>query len=195
MVTVTHFRLAFFLAISMTLTLSTFSCKNEPKKEDPEEVAEDMNKPNDDATKEMDEKFLMNAAEINMEEIQLGQLAQQKGVSQDVKNLGKMMTDAHTKAMAELTALASSKSIAIPTSPTQDAQDLYKNLNEKTGDEFDKAYCNKMVQGHKDAIDKFEKAAENSSDPDIRNWASGKLPELRDHLNHSTACEEKLKSM
>jgi putative membrane protein len=195
MATLTNLRLACTMAFAFTLAFVTSSCKNEPKQDDSMEVAEDMNKPQDDATKEMDEKFLMDAAEINLEEIQLGQLAQQKGVSQEVKDLGKMLAESHTKALNELTSLASSKSIAVPTTPTEAVQNTFQNMSEKTGDEFDKAYCNKMVQGHKDAIDKFEKAAEESKDADIRNWASNKLPELRDHLNHAQACEDKLKNM
>ena len=42
-------------------------------------------------------KILVNAAEINLEEIQLGQLAQKYSLNADVKSLGKMMETEHAK--------------------------------------------------------------------------------------------------
>ena len=155
-----------------------------------------MNKPKDDATKERDERFMVDAAEINMEEVRLGQLAQQKGTHADVKALGKMMEDAHTQGLADVAALAGKKSIAIPSDPTDNVQNAYDRLNEKAaGLEFDRAYCNKMVEAHKEAINKFESAVKECSDSDIVGWANGALPGLRTHLSHAEACEAKLKDM
>src|SRR5687768_18565847 len=111
-----------WLQAIMLSTSLLFIIACEPKGKDPKEVAEEQNEPKKDATREKDEKFLVDAAELNMEEIQLGQLAQQKGTSEDVKNLGKMMTDDHTKALSDLSALAASKSIAIPTANTEKVQ-------------------------------------------------------------------------
>lgn len=179
-----------------SVTIFNTSCKETPKEKDPEEVAEDMNKPKDDATKERDERFMVEAAEISMEEVRLGQLAQQKGTHADVKALGKMMEDAHTQGLADVTGLAGKKSIAIPTAPTDNNQNAYDRLNEKAaGMEFDKAYCNMMVEGHKTAINKYESAAKECTDPDIVAWANGALPGLRTHLSHAEACEAKLKDM
>lgn len=181
--------------VALLFMLPFVGCEDRNKQTDSAEVAEEMNEPNDDATREKDEEFLMKAAEINHEDIQLGQLAQQKGTHPDVKALGKMMEDAHTKALADVTALASRKGIAVPTSPTKDVQDLYQNMSQKEGTDFDKDFCDKMVQGHKRAINLFENRAEESKDPDIRTWASSALPDLRNHLSQSEACEEKLKQM
>jgi putative membrane protein len=54
-----------------------------------------------------------------MAQIQLGQLAQQRGQTTHVKELGKKMEDAYTKSQRDLTALANSKRITIPTSQTR----------------------------------------------------------------------------
>jgi len=48
-----------------------------------------------------------------------------------------------------------------------------------------------MVDGHKDAIDIFEKAAQNSKDPDIKKWAASTLSTLRSHLDHAMASKQK----
>ncbi len=155
------------------------------------DVAEDQN----DAkfAKNKEEKnatFLVKATEINMEEIKLGELAEKKSAHKDVKALAKMMITAHTKGLAEVKALAAKKSITVPTEVTQDAKDEYAKLDEKTEKDFNKAYADKMVSGHKDAIELFEKASTDSSDEDIRNWAASMLPELRKHLDHAMAVQK-----
>lgn len=172
------------------------SCGYNQKSENTKDIAEEQNEARfDNNDQEDDAEFLVNVAEINMEEIQLGKLAQQKGTTKEVKELGKMMEEAHIKLQSDLTALAKTKRISIPYSPTQKAQDAYKDLNEESGEDFDKEYANMMVNGHKDAIESFEKASTDSHDKDIRNWATTVLPDLRKHLDHSIDCQKKSADM
>jgi putative membrane protein len=178
-----------FLAPVLLIT----SCDTRNKNEDPKEIAEDKNKATLDNRKdEKDAQFLVNAAEINLKEIQLGQLAQQSGTAADVKELGRMMENAHSKSLQDLSALAQRKMITIPTSPTDKGQEAYRDLADKTGNDFDKAYANKMVDDHKESIDLFEKVSKEAVDVDIRNWATASLPELRKHLDHAMECQKKL---
>lgn len=142
-----------------------------------------------------DADFLMKAAEINLEEIKLGQLAQQKGTISHVKELGKMMVDEHTKAMEELMTLAKTKMVTIPTEPGAKAMDAYNMLKAKPGKDFDKAYSDMMVNGHKDAIALFEKTSASAKDADIKGWASQTLPALRTHLDHSMMCQKECNKM
>lgn len=172
------------------------SCSSSAKPEDSKDVAEDQNKAALDNTgKEMDAQFLVDAAEISLQEIDLGKLAQQKGSADHVRDLGKMMQDAHRKSLSDLTALAKGKMINIPESPTDDAIAAYKKLDEKSGNDFNKAYSDMMVTGHKDAIALFEKAAADSYDADIKNWAAGMLPGLREHMISSAECQKECDKM
>jgi putative membrane protein len=169
------------------------SCGYNQKPNDTKVIAEERNDEKfDNYKQEKDAQFLVNAAEINLEQIQLGQLAQQNGRTAQVKELGKMMEDAHTKSLNDLTALAKSKMITIPSSSTDNAQDAYKELNEKSDNDFDKAYVDLMVSEHKDAIEAFEDASTDSNDSDIKNWATVSLPGLRSHLNHSVDLQNNL---
>src|SRR4051812_24222187 len=47
-------------------------------------------------------KFLVNVADVNMTEVQLGQMAKDKAVNQRVKDFGNMMVQDHTNAGNEL---------------------------------------------------------------------------------------------
>jgi putative membrane protein len=169
---------------------------NKKTNEDPKETAEDHN----DAkfttnNSEKDAQFLVDAAEVNLEEVSMGKLAASQGMTKEVRELGEMMNREHQKAYDDLSALAKKKSITIPSAVSDDAQKKYNNLSEKRGSDFDKDFCDAMVNGHKDAIDKFEHASKESTDPDIQTWASNMLPALRTHLDHSMNCQQKLSAM
>jgi putative membrane protein len=184
--------LAGFLFFGAALSLA--SCSGDNKTEDPKETAEEINDSRfEERENEKDAQFLVEAATINMKEIELGKLAQQKGTMADTKKLGMMMEKEHTKALGDLKALAMKKNVELPMGTPEEAQDGYNKLNEKTGADFDKEYADMMVKGHKDAIDKFEKASGNAEDADIRNWASSMLPSLQMHLDESNKLQEMTK--
>jgi putative membrane protein len=103
-----------------------------------------------------------------------------------------MLVDEHTKSSTELKALAASKNFSLPTSLTEDGQDKYNKLNEKTGNDFDKKFAEMMVDAHEDAVDKFKIAAENANDAEIRAWASKKVTTLRTHLDHAKTLKEQV---
>ena len=203
MSTLNYFRSSLWLLCILVLScISLQSCDNRTKdgnrdysNKDSEEAAKDMNKPAGDATKESDERFLVRAAEINFEEIRLGQLAQQKATEADVRELGRMLAESHTKAKNDLHALSSRKGIAVPLVPTEDTEDKYRKLNEKSGLDFDREYCDKVVAGHKDAVDLYEDAMQGNNDPDVKSWASSRLGEIRNHLAQAQTCEAKLKQL
>lgn len=167
------------------------SCDNNKKPEDTKEVAKDQNEEMfDNTSKEKDALFLVNAAEINLEEIQMGQLAQQKSKMSDIKEFGKMLEDAHRISLDDLTILANKKSIIIPTSLTDNAQEAYNKLLNAADIDFDKLFCDMMVSGHKDAITKFDKASVESKDHDIKVWATATLPSLHSHLEQAVMCQK-----
>jgi putative membrane protein len=170
------------------------SCKNETKQEDPKEVAEDSNEAKFDSidTKEDDSQYIVEIASINLSEIELGKLAQTKSTNPEVKKFGKMMVDDHTKLASEVSALAKTKNYTLPTSLTEEGQEEYNKLNEKTGVDFDKKFADMMVDGHQKAIDKVKKTAEDATDQDVKLWAYNNVAGLTAHLEHAKRLKESL---
>ena len=155
-------------------------------------IIEQNNKKVDTTDRERDVTFLVDAANINLEEILLGQLAQKKSTMPCIQALGKMMEEDHRKSQNDLSALAKKKLIVIPTVPGDNAQDAYKKLSNESEIEFDKAYCDMMVNGHKAAIAEFEKASIKCSDSDIKGFAKATLPDLHRHLSHAIDCQKQV---
>ena len=182
-----------FLKITLLalIMIINSSCADSEKPEDTKDVAEEHNEAKfENTVLEKDAQFLVNAAELSLEQIQLGQLAQQNSNMIDVMRLGKMMETEHTKSLKVLNAIAQKKLITVPVSITDDAQEVYTYLSKKTGNKFDKTYCTKLIKEHKEAIALFEKASTELSDHEIREWAIATLPILRAHLDQAITCQK-----
>jgi hypothetical protein len=102
---------------------------------------------------------LTDAIQINLAEISVGDLAQQKGGSDDVKSFGKMLVDDHTASNAKATSLAQANGVTPPTEPSAADKKKHDELEKLSGAEFDREFAKAMVKGHEEAIAKFEAAA------------------------------------
>ncbi|MGZ4033620.1 MAG: DUF4142 domain-containing protein [Bacteroidia bacterium] len=141
---------------------------------------------------ETDKQFLINAAQVNIDEIDLGMLAEDNAATSDVKDLGKIMRTEHLKSLKEMQALASKKQITLPVSSSADEIEHYQSLSGKTGINFDKEYCDLMLKGHLETIEKFERESKTAQDPEVKQFAASMLPVLKSHLEHSSACRKKV---
>jgi len=129
-----------------------------------------------------DRDFLMDTAMDGLMEVELGRLAAQQGASDAVKKFGQKMVDDHTQANTELTTLATSKGVTLPTSiDDKHRQDVTK-LSAMQGADFDRAYAKMMLKDHEKAVSNFEKQSTKGTDPDVKAFAAKTLPTLQEHL-------------
>ncbi len=188
---------ALLTASLFVLFLGVSSCKKETKEDDPKEVATEQNdeKFDQNDNKQDDSEYLVAAAETDLMEIEIGKLAQTKGMEKGIKDFGKMLVDDHTKASAETKMLADKMQVSLPAAITEKGQDHYNELNEeKAGKDFDQKFADMMVKGHEDAISKMEDASKNASSADVKAWASGMLPTLNMHLEHAKMLQDQVKN-
>jgi putative membrane protein len=129
-----------------------------------------------------DATFYKKAAEGGIAEVDAGNLAQQKGNSQAVKDFGAMMVKDHSAANDKLQALAASKNISLPTSASIGEMATKAKLDVLSGDTFDKSYIKLQIKDHYGAIALFKKEIASGQDPDGKAFASATLPTLRMHL-------------
>ena len=140
-----------------------------------------------------DAKFATSAANAGLAEVALGQLASEKATNAKVKAFGAMMVTDHTKANNELIEIAKKKNISLPTEPDAEHQQKKTDLAAKTGADFDKAYVDAMVDGHKKVASMFEDAAKNCKDADLKAFAEKTLPTIKSHLAEIEGIQKGLK--
>jgi len=129
-----------------------------------------------------DNDFAKEAAEGGMAEVKLGQLAEDKGSSQAVKDFGKRMVDDHTAANEKLKTVASSENITLPGELSKKDQKTYDQLSKLSGEAFDRAYAKDMVRDHQHDIAAFKEEASGGQKAAIKDFASQTLPTLQEHL-------------
>ena len=130
---------------------------------------------------EEDAKWATEVANAGMTEIELSKLAQTKAVNPRLKSFADMMVTDHSAASDKLKQLAATKNITLPANLSDDSQKKLDDLNKKSGKDFDKAYINDMLDGHKAAVDKFQKGSTDLQDVDLKNFASTTLPTIQMH--------------
>lgn len=137
-------------------------------------------------------KFMVKVADVNMTEVQLGQLAKDKASNPRVKDFGNMMVTDHTTAGNELGTLAASKNVTLPTSVSKDHQKKIDELTKKSGRDFDKAYMDMMEDGHESTIKDFNSNKDNK-DAEVKSFVNKMLPTLQMHLDSAKAIKKAIK--
>jgi putative membrane protein len=130
-----------------------------------------------------DRKFMQDAAEGGMFEVQAAQLASSKASSADVKNFAAKLADEHSTANKELMQLANDKKVDLPAGPPRSKGNEVEKLGKLSGKEFDEHFVREVgIKDHQTDIKKFEKASKDVKDPQLKAWIDKTLPHLRDHL-------------
>lgn len=141
-----------------------------------------------------DHNFIMDAAMGGLEEVELGRVAAQQGMSAAVKQFGQRMVDDHSQANSELMTLASSKGITLPTELDQKHRAEVTKLSAMSGAAFDREYTKMMVSDHRKDVSEFEKQSTHGTDPDLKAFASKTLPTLQEHLRMAEALPDAKRS-
>jgi len=129
-----------------------------------------------------DRTFVMQAGQLGMLEVELGRLAVQRGSSAGVKQYGQEMVEEHTQANQELMQLAMQKKVELPTEMSTQNTALMDRLSGLSGKSFDTAYKQAMIDSHNQAIALFQAQSQQGQDPQLKAWATQKLPNLQAHL-------------
>lgn len=129
-----------------------------------------------------DANFLQQAVHAESTEAQIGQLAVQKSSSAGVKKLGQMLIEDHAASGQEATRLANTMQVSLPVNqPADDQEATYQSLSGLSGDTFDRAFINAVIESSQAAIARYEAQAQ-SGDGEVAAYADKTLPLLEKHL-------------
>ena len=140
-----------------------------------------------------DSNFVVKATKANMEELKILQAGWDNGSSKDLKAHAKMMIADHKKLGASVKAYSDKKSYTLPADDNGKGDDAVASLNKNTkGADWDKAWVDKMVEGHNDAISLFEDYQNKVKDPDLQKMITDALPTLHSHLDMMKQLQDKM---
>jgi putative membrane protein len=129
-----------------------------------------------------DRDFVKQAAIGGMAEVEEGKLAAPRAQRDTVKNFGQQMITDHSKADAELQAIAGRIGVTPPAELDKEQAARLARLAKLTGPQFDKSYIQGAVTEHRKANSLFEKEAKSGQNPELKTFASNTLPMIQRHL-------------
>jgi putative membrane protein len=138
-----------------------------------------------------DQQFVDFAAQTDMVEANLGQLAGTVADAQPVKDYAQMLVADHTSDYHQLFDIAHQANLTVPgaigAAQNKAMIDPFQKLK---GAAFDHHYVQEMIAGHTKAIAVYKKEAADAQNPALKSYAEQTLPTLQKHLDGAKALEK-----
>lgn len=138
----------------------------------------------------VDRDFIQTASMASSTEIDVAKLATHNTQNKDVHAFARHMIVDHTKLAMELK-MAAPHGVTVPKDNSDTS--VLDALRPLKGAEFDKAYAQKVgVEGHKDAIQAFQREIADGQNADIKKAAQKALPTVEEHYRMSQTLAQKV---
>ncbi len=129
-----------------------------------------------------DKQFIRKAAEDDVAEVQVAQLAQQKASDNNLKQMAQHLMSDHQQNEQQLKQIAQQQGVTWPTQPDKRDKAKYDRLSKLNGQQFDKAFIREQVKDHKKDVAIFQRESQDAKDQTVKQYASQTLPTLQQHL-------------
>lgn len=136
--------------------------------------------------------FMTGAGGSGTAEVELGRLAQDKATSAEVRQFAEMMVRDHSKANEELKQIAEREGVQLPSAMDEKHREQHDRVSRLSGAEFDREYMRIMVDNHEASAERFERQANEGSDPELKQFAAKTLPTVRQHLERAKQIQQTL---
>jgi putative membrane protein len=139
-----------------------------------------------------DSVFIVKVVLSNNKELEMLKAGMDKGTLKTLKNDAKMMRADHMKLGETIKKYAAQKGYTIPTGDDGKADIDLNKISTETGNDWDKAWTDDMIDDHNDAISTFEKYQDKVNAAALKSIISNTLPTLHTHLQMVQTLKEKL---
>ncbi len=133
------------------------------------------------APSDQDAAYLRAAHQSNLAEIAGGRLAQQKGQSQQVKDLGARFVADHTRLDAAVRRTADQLGVDLPGAPNDRQQAVAQRYQQTSGRDFDALFVSTQMDAHMAAMALGQKEIAQGSDATAKKTAQDAAPVIASH--------------
>jgi putative membrane protein len=130
-----------------------------------------------------DQAFVDFAAQTDMMEAHLGQMAADQASAQGVKDYAQTLVTDHTNDYQQLSQAAGKAGDNVPKGLDAQHNKMIAPFEKLKAKMFDRRYIQEMVTGHTQAIARYRKEADSGQNADLKAYASQALPTLQKHLD------------
>ena len=140
-----------------------------------------------------DNTFVAKVSQGGMYEVELGKVAEQQGLAQDIKDQGNTEAHDHELVGQALRDAAGIAGIEMPTELNTEFKARLAKISALSGEQFDRAYIEDMKKIHAADGAAFLKEAKEGSNPALRSFAASTFNIVQRHIGELNAKTTELK--
>ena len=140
-----------------------------------------------------DSAFVAKVSQGGMYEVQLGKVAEQQGMAQDIKDQGNTEAHDHELVGKALKDAADSAGIELPTELNSEFKARLAKISGYSGEQFDKEYVADMKKIHAGDGAAFLKESKEGTDPALKAFAASTYNIVQRHIGELNARTTELK--
>jgi putative membrane protein len=129
-------------------------------------------------------QYVAEAGSSDLFEIQSSELALQRSNNPQVRSFAEQMIRDHSGSAAQLKSITTQENVASPALDPRHAR-MLDQLRGLSGPQFDVAYIQMQVQGHREALAVEDEYRTGGSDPRLRALAEQATPMIEHHLTEA----------
>ncbi|MFL6056355.1 MAG: DUF4142 domain-containing protein [Actinoallomurus sp.] len=129
-----------------------------------------------------DRSWLTEIHQVNLAEVEVGNLAEKKGATSTVRSAGRRLAHDHSHLDDKTTSVARQVGVSLPGAVAPADAKVADRLKTESGKTFDQDFLAAMVSGHEKAIADTKTQISQGSSPQVVALAKEALPHLREHL-------------
>jgi putative membrane protein len=120
----------------------------------------------------LDREFIVVINFANLWEIPMGQLAIERGNSEEVREVGKTINSDHTKLDTAITDLANQYGMTLTDTPSPSTQKWMDEIRAASGEQFDKVFADRLRAAHGTVFGLIAEVRAGTRNPVIRDFAT-----------------------
>jgi putative membrane protein len=125
-------------------------------------------------SKELDQRdreFLFTIRFANLWEIPMGDLAEERGNSEKVREVGRTLSTDHTQLNVQIEEIAEQFGVDLPDEPSSKTQQWMDEISAASGDDFDRVFANRLRAAHGTVFGLVAEVRAGTRNDTIRNFA------------------------
>jgi len=142
----------------------------------------------DGAFNQTDKRFATDAANAGVYQVQAAQVAAKRAQNPKVKAFAQRLVDEREKSNHALEKLAASRSMELPRELQHELRRRVRSLEEDKPEKVDREFVQNIgLDDSAKDIERFERARDKVTDPELKAFATRTLPMLRDQRKQAMA--------
>ncbi|HYG16642.1 MAG TPA: DUF4142 domain-containing protein [Bacteroidia bacterium] len=128
-------------------------------------------------------KFLIELTNTRLMAMEAGKLAIERGTTEEVRSLGRLMVGEQAKMLERLRIIAAERGLTLPVTTDKQKAKSLDTLKQKTGKNFDRKFMRMMKTDYKKDIIRCKRIKKVNNE-DINKFVNEYQPVMMLHVNH-----------